>query len=226
MDDNEEIKVYLIFRIHTKDECFDPNNRASYFGWTTLKKVLKAFLQQRSKEKYNYTVKLYDNIKYKIDNISGIEYLDDRYMINFIKLRSSKSDGEYTFLTTASELQETEKRIQKMMKDKASLESIPGIKNSGIKILELFINLKPKYANILYYLGYRPKDFESLFPDSESYDNDVDQAIDDAYDGFAEFSQEECNYIPEPPGLSTLEDISNKILYSIEAFIKVLREDL
>lgn len=218
-------KVYLIFRVYKHSETKE-EGEVRYFGWSTFKKVVKAFFEQRDKDKYSIVESTVEESCEIYDRSTGAYYLDDEFMLNFIKLPSSKSDAEYTFITTQYELRESEIKIQRMMKDQCSLESIPGIKDSGMGVLECFINLKPKYANILYYLGYRPKDLDALFPTEEDEEESIENQINDAYNGNDEHPSEEYKYIIKPLGLSTLEDISNKILYSIEAFIKVLREDL
>lgn len=223
MEDEERI-VYLIFRIYDKPSI-DSKQRIRYYGWSTLKNVIKAFLEQRDKSKYKVVKRTMEEAENLYDEGFHNCAVDQEYMINFIKLPSSKTDLEVTFLTTQYELSEAEKKIQNLVIDTASLESISGITDNSLNILELFINLKDPYAKALYYLGYRPKDLKILFGEREDRE-EIEELIDQAYEGYSQFPQEEYKYIPSPPGLSTLDDISNKILYSIEAFIKVLKEDL
>lgn len=224
--DEKRNKVYLIYRIYSQEEIEENKHVSRYYGWTRFKEVAKAFTSQRDKKKYKVIEKEYINGDDLYDGINGIDLIDDRYMINYIKLESSKSDLEVTFLTTQDELHESEIKIQRMMIDEASLESIDKLKGSGIKVLELFINLKEKYSDLLYFIGYRPRDLEAIFSRVASSEDEIEHQIDLAYDGYAESPQEDPCYIPSPPGLAILDDISMKVIYSLEAFIKVLREDL
>jgi hypothetical protein len=54
----------------------------------------------------------------------------------------------------------------------------------------------------------------------------ITELIEQAYDGAAMSPYETYKNKTELPGLSMLTDVASKILYSVESFIKVLREDL
>lgn len=215
---------YLVYRVYTKEERPDREDRNVLYGWSTNKSIIKAFQKQRSKDKYRV-------IKMSRDDIvrTFSEEIDDTdAMIDFIKLKSAKTHEVIYLFMTLNEMRETEKKIQKMFLDQASLERIPGNGN----YLELFMNLDDYYADALFFIGYRPREVDILFPSADPRDDyasvdRIEQQIDQAYDGLYGFPQEELRRSTDSVvGLSIIEDVANKICYSVESFIKVMREDM
>ena len=152
---------------------------------------------------------------------------DSETMIDFIKLRSTQTQEEVLFFSTANELRTAEINIQKMMKDLSSISDIPGDGN----YLYMILSLEDYYGDALHYLGYRPPEIEIMFPSIQGECgwgelDAIESEIDSAYDGLMISPQEVVTKNDQPLGLSTLTDVSTKILYSLESFIKVLKDDL
>lgn len=215
---------YLVYRVYSKEERPDIEDRHILYGWSTSKSIIKAFRKQRNKDKYRVIKMTNDDI---IRTFS--EEIDDTdAMIDFIKLKSAKTHEVVYLFMTLNEMRETEKKIQKMFLNQASLDSIPGDGN----YLELFMNLDDYYADALFFIGYRPREVDILFPSADPRDDyasvdRIEQQIDQAYEELYGFPQEELRRTTDNViGLSNIEDVANKICYSVESFIKVMREDM
>lgn len=219
-----EGKLFLIYRIYTKEERQNTNTESIFYGWSTSKAVIKAFTNQRSKKKY-HVIKDHCDLDEILNNYND---LDENNMINFVKLKSSKTKEEFSLFMTANEMQEAEKRIQRYFRELCTLGNIKG---NG-DYLGMFINLDEHYADALEYIGYRPVEVSAMYPAADIMDDPAEitgiiQMIENAYDGTAMSPYEvyeQC--YGTVPGLTTINDTASKILYSIESFIKVLRKDL
>ena len=216
---------YLIYRIYSAKERPEMNERSVFYGWTSSKKVAKVFLKQRDKNKYQ-VIKMNDD-----EIIQNIPYSDEiitiESMIDFVKLRSAKTHEEIYFFTTLREMKQTEIDIQRMFHDMSSIANIKGNGN----YLNMIFNLDEYYLSALFYIGYRPPELDILFPSADERDNfstmyDVEESIEDAYDGMIEHPPETSERYQSIPGLMTINDVASKIIYSIESFIKVLKNDL
>lgn len=225
---------YLVFRHYDQKER--PNisyrERTIFYGWTMNKSVVKVFLKQRTKSKY--VIKKMD-----VDEIDNFAYpdgtndvLDPQYMINYVNLQSAKTGESIPLFLTESEMKVTEKRIQEYFRKLASFsiderEDIDHV----FACMNMFSNLKERYTQILYFIGFRPEEFDMLFQGSGWHDeftemDEINNQIEMAYSGAMESPRELDLYDPRPIGLSALQDVSNRIIYSIESFVKFLREDL
>lgn len=213
-------KCYLISRVYNKKEIKRDHKTNHIYGWTYSKNMVKAFLQQRDSKKY-FVEKAEKDMIAKRLNLYHDEM--EGYMLNYVKLKSVKNDEEVKFFITANEMEECEKKIQKLFGDACSLDSI----NSGEDILRyvlLVLNLDKNYYETLYYLGYRPKEIDQLF--DSYYGDGVYERSEYSYEGMSceEFY---CNHsIESMSSIQNTEDIAKKIIYSLESFIKVLKEDL
>lgn len=216
-------KKYVVYRVYSKKERSEENIRHSFYGWSESKSVIKAFLQQRNPEKY----KVYKFNKEEIP-VSVVDDLDDPFnMIDFIKLKSAATHEEFYLFMTIIEMKSCEKRIQEMFINKCSLSNI----NKDGNYLEMFLNLDEYYADALFYIGFRPEEVDILFPSSDYHDDysgylKIEEDIDDAYDNLYNYPPEFIKQNKSIPGLSMMDDVANKIYYSIESFIKVLIDDL
>ena len=222
---NEESNKYLVYRIYTNKERPDIENRSVFYGWTNSKKVIKVFLKQRNKNKYKVIKMNDEEIIYNIPYSDEIITPDS--MIDFVKLRSAKTHEEIYFFTTLQEMKEAEIKIQKHFHDMSSIANIQGNGN----YLNMIFNLDDYYLNALIYIGYRPPELDILFPSSDERDNfstmyDVEECIEEAYSGMVEHPPDTAERYQSVPGLITIEDVASKIIYSIESFIKVLKNDL
>lgn len=203
--------VYIVYRTRKK-------KGEQFYGWNDNKSVIKAFLKQRSKNKY-FMIKVdKDDVEYEAPTEHG--ELQPEYMIDFIKLKSVKSNETFYIFTTKNELKEYEINTHNMFREIMSLEKIDNNRISDYVIL--LLNLREEYTNVLHYLGYRPPELDSLFESAIGEDIMYD-TISYAYEQMP--CEEYYLHRSTPPGLSVLEDVSDKILYSVESFIKVMKED-
>ena len=224
--DNE---VYLIYRSYNDDpELRDQKDLKNVlFAWTSSKVLLKGFLKQRDNKKY-----MVIRIEKQLFEESYEQFTNsDRSMLNYVKLKSVKTGEECYFFTTLAELENAEIKIQQYFSD---LSEIDNTKNID-KIVIAFMNLKQYYLEALYFIGFRPSQIDEMFPSANSDDNynnytKIETEIEDAYSSIADYPLDdfECyDYkIPTIPGLNVIDDVHNKILYSLESFIKVLKDDL
>lgn len=217
-------KKYLVYRTYTKKERPGLSDRSRFYGWSSNKSVVKAFLEQRNPKKYTV-------IKMSKDRIAETfsEEIDDvDAMIDMLKLKSVSTGEEIPLFMTLNEMRETEKKIQRMFDDTASLERIDGTGN----YLQMFLNFDEYYADALFLIGCRPREIDIMFPSADYHDDyssimKVEEEIDNAYDRiYTSPSETYTSHYNKILGLSTLEDVCNKIYYSIESFVKVLKDDM
>lgn len=211
---------YMIYRRYSKKERPDTpkNGRSIFYGWTQSKSVAKAFISQRDKNKYN----IYKINSEEIGDLYSENYSDTAKEIDYIKLTSAATGDEIMFLTTAEEENSAEKKIQSYFKDLCRLVDKD---NGNTTLLNMYLNLKDKYQDMLEYVGFNPPEVNYLF-DASDPDDDIDDIIDSAYEGYSEYPCEEYKHQSYLPGATMLPEVSQKILYSVESFIKVLKEDL
>lgn len=225
-------KLYLIFRIYSKKEQPDPKSRSKHWGWSTSKDVVKALFRQRSKKKYKVISIICEEVTEQFKIMADHNnYFDLEMMVDIVQLKSSKTGETVNMFTTSAELREYEIKIQEKMRELSSISSIKDVKGSGMNILELFVNLQDEYADALYRIGYRPRELDALdgnmFYGSGELDDDLENQIFQAYEGAISSPTEDYEgFYREPPGLSNIEDSAHMILYSVESFIMILKEDL
>lgn len=196
------------------------------FAWTYDKTILKLFLEQRN-ENYK-AVRSNRNEIQKIFNRNGNE---SERMIDFIILKSVSTGIEFKLFTTADELRTTEKLIQRLVNDKATLFNITNSIEKIEKYVKILMNLKDNFYNALYLIGFRPPEVLALFKPDEHQMFEIDDAIDASYEG-GWLSPNEYNSYWNGENrkkfysIHLLSDLYTKVLYSLEAFIKVLIKDL
>ena len=211
-----DLRYYMIYRV------YDESSRNHLYGWCTQKILVKALLSQRDKSKYK-VVKMYDD---EIADMYSENGLDTDLMIDQVKLRSSLSGDDVMFFTTKSELMEAEKGILRYLRD---LPRLVERDKGNLDLLELFHNMKDYYKDALDLLGFRPPELETLFDrdDYVSCDNSIEsmcKSIDDTY-RFAYYEVKQM--IDHPIGLPSIDtELYTQVIYSLEAFVKILREDL
>lgn len=217
-------KKYLVYRVYTKKERSEFTDRSRFYGWSSAKSVIKAFLEQRDPKKY--TVIKID--KHQIAETFSEEIDDVDAMIDMLILKSVSSGEEIPLFMTLNEMRETEKKIQRMFDDMASLERIDGTGD----YLQMFLNFDPYYADALFIIGCRPREIDIMFPSADYHDDysnimKVEEEIDNAYDRiYTSPSETYSSHYNKILGLTALDDVCNKIYYSIESFIKVLKDDM
>lgn len=217
---------YLIYRIYDKKERPNERDRSVFYGWTTDKNVILAFLQQRNPDKY----KVFKRSNEYISKMYSEDITDYSSMVNFIKIRSVNIQDDVLLFITANELQECEKRIQRIFYDQSSLSTIKG-NISCLEYVTMITNLDLYYFDALQLIGYRPHEIDDLYPSADYHDDfssieKINEQIDSAYDGSIASPEETFSRDYDIPGLSTLTELYCEIIYSLESFVKVLRDDM
>ena len=216
-------KVYIVYRRYSKKERPDPSTRNSLYGWSYNKNIIKAFLSQRSKDKYDF-MKIYIESDTDMDDYE----LDTSNMIDYIKLKSVTTGEDYPLFLTSNEMQEAEIRIQRYFRELCSIDNIKGKGD----YLNMIINIEDYYKDALEFIGYRPPELSAIFDSVDPRQDPGDiygitELIEEAYWGCGIHPFEEMDRDnPTLPGLMMISDVASKIIYSIESFIKVLREEL
>jgi hypothetical protein len=216
----DELIFYLVYRVYKYDDYHDG---PVLYGWTNSKSVLKAFIKQRDQKKYQVYKRTEDEL---ISEFSESMPADE-IKIDYVKLQSVKTGDSILFFTTLNELQEAEKKIQRIFKDLSSLDRLTENKDSkGIMFyFTMFMNIKEEYADALYDIGYRPKEVDAMF-DNINDDDEIDNTIEYAYSEgryLTEWDSTDRTYLP---GQMLMEDFPNQVIYSLESIIRVLQEDL
>lgn len=225
----DEKKNYIVYRIYSKKERPERVERSIFYGWTHSKDIVKIFLKQRNKKKYKVLKMTDEEVIYNIPNSDETITYDT--MIDFVKLRSAKTAEEIYFFTTLREMKEAEINIQRIFHNMSSIDKIKD-KGDGRNYLNMIFNLDDYYLSALFYIGYRPPEIDVLFPSASETDNfstlyEVEESIEDAYSGVAEHPIDDLDgRYRNVPGLITIEDVASKLIYSIESFVMVLKDDL
>lgn len=212
----------MIFRVYTKDERRDPDTRAIFYGWTRNKSVLKGFFSQRDKKKYK-VIKMTDEFiaeQFSEDNT------DQDTCIDILKIKTIEGE-EVSLFATSREIHQAEIDIQRLFHDKSSLENIKGNGN----YISMLLNLDEYYSSALELIGYRPMEVDILFQSADPNDSynglyKTEEEIHDAYDGIYTYPDDNEERGLRVEGLSSIEDISSRVIYSLESFIKVMKDDL
>lgn len=210
-----------MFREYTAKERPERSERLIFYGWTRNKDMILAFLRQRSSKKYRIRKVYLEDIK-KIygDDLSPDTELD------FVELLSAKTREKIYLITTKLEMNETEKKVSRLVRELSSLSYV--CSDCIMEVLRLFINLDEYYAVALFFLGFRPPELDELFPSADPRDDYSNtEMLEDSID-------EEYTTVPWDHGLGNMnpitpwitEDVSKQLIYSFESFIKVLREDM
>lgn len=215
--------IYIVSRVYSAKERPNRSQKYAFYGWSTDKNVVKAFLKQRSPKKYvsdkfddddPRITRLFPEIK---------EGFGGESMIDYIKLKFASTREDVKFFTTLNESKEAEIKIQQRFHELCSIDDMD--------VLNMFMHLDRYYLDALEYIGFRPKEVDYIYDTSDPHDNYntmelVKDEIDDAYQGYGiSPSEGEWRYM-NPPGLSVISQVADKLLYSMESFIWALRDDL
>lgn len=207
----------MIYREYTKEERLDPLDRSVFYGWSASKEMVKAFLEQRNPKKYKVR-------KFYKDEITKFfhEDLTQDTMLNFASLKSARDNKNYILVMTQNELQNAEKKVVRFFAKICDMEDAG---EDLLDVLRLFVNLIPEYAKALDFIGFRPSALDDLFPSADPRDDPsstqyLEEGIDEEYQYPADFA----GIQPVSPWITG--DVSKQIIYSLESFVKVLREDM
>ena len=215
---------YLVYRAYSEKERpgIPEYSRNVLYGWSSSKAAIKAFIEQRNPKKYKIRKATYDEI---IANMKSD--LDPEMMIDFVNLESASSGEVIKLFMTHKELREVEKEVQRYVNDHASLSDY----GDPMTLLELYANLEDRYIGALQFIGFKPPEMDILFDsveyrESGDYMYSIDGLIDSAYDQIYDVSHETLYHQGNIPGLNVLESVNQQILYSVESFMKVMKEDM
>ena len=209
-------KIYLIYRTYSRKEKEEFSHRQDHlFGWTRSSSLIKAFLMQRDNKKY----KVIKTNREEIADVMSENYLDDETEMDYINLKSASTGAEIKFYTNKDELSMIESNIQQYFSDLCSFDKYDV--NTMKRIIDMISHLDDIYDEALEVIGFRPREMESLFPgQDDEWVNEIHQDIFNAYNSYQISKRHSI------PGLEAMTDVSKKIYYSLESFIKVLVEDL
>ena len=216
---------YFVFRYYDAIERphSTPDNRLAFYGWSQDKKIIKIFMSQRSPEKYKVVKKYKDSVPEAVLE----SWIDIATMIDFVMLPSVTTGNEVPLFITKQEMAEVEIKLRKYFKE---LPKLVEMANGEITLLRMYTNLKDKYHDVLNIIGYQPNELKTLYDDSMS-DEYSESYIKDLYSEYAtELQYENCRKFnhDEIPGRDWAieNDISYKMIYSVESFIKIMKDDL
>ena len=227
---NDEDIVYLVYRYYNPKEYPDIQNkeRNVYYGWTASKSVLQAFKKQRDFNKYNVRKITPEEITPYCDDL----LLSDDKMIDFVSVYSTTYSDRISLFLTKDELKEAEIKINKIFDELCRLVDRD---NGKLNLLTLYVNLIDEYAIPLEFIGFDPPELKTMFPPADDYREsmdsmwDCDSLMNNAfnysdesytYESYSDNGSYHTNYS------STDISIRDKIIYSLESFIKVLKEDM
>ena len=214
--------IYLVYRVYSKKERPDYNSRIIFYGWTNSKNVIKAFFQQRNKSKYYVCKTSMEELGERFSE-NNLEYNN---FIDYLPLRFVSTGEKINFFMTIDEMHEAEIKIQRYFREKCELVTIDKGKTH---LLNLFMNLDDYYVNALEYIGFIPPEINELFPSANPLEDnieDIEDMISDGYDTYYGAPAEHLEHLSTPPGISIMDKVYTKILYSVESFVKILKEDL
>lgn len=204
------MKYYLVYKDLTP------------YGWSFDLNIVKAFLKQR-----NDSYKWMKSNKREVEIIFNADRSLNERMINCIKLKSTKYERKFLLFITIDELRNCEKMIQQLMIDQCRLNKGNISYERLTECISIISDLKDRYYNALYFIGYRPPEILSLYNQNYTY-YDINDLIDIAYD--------ECGWLSCPlynsitkygvPSIYNLDEVYEKVIYSLESFIKVLKDEL
>jgi hypothetical protein len=182
-------------------------------------------MKQRDKKKYFIKLISEEEMKLEKNRLTLVSLIDDN-MINCLHLKSVSSKEDYKLFLTYNEMCEYEKRIQRLFYDLSSLSKIE-FKHKDRELLHfvnIFTSLQDNYLEALYLLGYRPYEVDSLY-DSAVEEINNNEYLDCIYDEYSD-NDIEIRTTDKLPGYLASNDIWIKIIYSLEGFIKVMKEEL
>lgn len=211
---------YLVYRVYSKKERpnINSNGRIIFYGWTNNKNVIKAFFQQRDKSKY----RVYKTNLEELGEKFSENDLELNNFIDYLPLKFVSSGEKINFFLTMDEMQEVEVKIQRYFREKCELVAID---EGKMNLLNLFLNLDDYYADALEYIGFIPPEINALFPSADP-DDDIEYNISVGYDTYYGAPVERFKHLSAAPGLNMIDKVYMKILYSVESFVKILKEDL
>ena len=207
-------KVYLLFiRAHGMFQ-------QEFYGWSIYRKAIKTFLKQRKKSKYLVKVGKYHDLEL----MEGV--LDTNaslYMLDTISL-PSQSGHDMILLTTKRELNLFEKDLALQLKDYCSMDKVDN-GNDIQTYVTMYELLLDEYQIPLQTIGYYPHELEEMYGSEE---DDTRAYLDAVYDDISslDYDTKLSMMLAKAPLRNQYlsSGLLSKIIYSAEAFIKVMRD--
>lgn len=207
-------KVYLLFiRAHGMFQ-------QEFYGWSIYRKAIKTFLKQRKKSKYLVKVGKYHDLEL----MEGV--LDTNaslYMLDTISL-PSQSGHDMILLTTKHELNLFEKDLALQLKDYCSMDKVDN-GNDIQTYVTMYELLLDEYQIPLQTIGYYPHELEEMYGGEE---DDARAYLDAVYDDISslDYDTKLSMMLAKAPLRNQYlsSGLLSKIIYSAEAFIKVMRD--
>jgi len=210
-------RVYVVLKRQPRFRGEAKESPAIY-AWTSSKATLKAYLQQRDVKKYTFLEMDYENFK---DEIGWSGYSLEELMIDSVLLPSKRSSKDVLLFTNREEWYRIQEAVRNLFTKAAALEAYyPADRLT--RVIDLITNLKTRYADALYFLGYRPKELDAVY-DSVGYDY-YDDYIASTLVGDTDIPLR--NIARESREACYLDDPFKIVIYSLESVIKVMLDDL
>jgi hypothetical protein len=207
---SDSYKYYIVYRM-------DPNGRGTAYGWTFDKKILKTFIAQRSKKKYKAVRSSFEEITELFsEQVDGT----GMYTIDWLELPSKKTGETVRLFLTNNERIATEKAIKKMLRDMSALDRIHGDRIEDY--VEMMVNLREKYFSTLEFIGFQPKELEAMY---DSIEENMTIGFNHETGAYYDMSPEEF-YHSNNVSSGASNPIFDKVLWSLEAFVRVMKDDL
>lgn len=210
----KEQERYLVFRVPTYEEQHRDRAIPHLWGWTVSKAVIRVFKRQRDQSKYSIVVM--DNEK--VAREFSENELSQDMMIDYVELGDTTTGEMIPFFTTKVELQEAEVKIQRLITEFSSFERL---NEDPTPYVNIMMNLNQYYQDLLEFIGYCPREMKDLFPS-----DDEDSIEDSIYDAYSNSDYIRENELHNVPGSHTIEKLSNRVIYSLQSFVMVLKDDL
>ena len=191
-----------------------------FYGWSIYRKAIKTFLKQRKKSKYLVKVGKYHDLEL----MEGV--LDTNaslYMLDTISL-PSQSGHDMILLTTKHELNLFEKDLALQLKDYCSMDKVDN-GNDIQTYVTMYELLLDEYQIPLQTIGYYPHELEEMYGSEE---DDTRAYLDAVYDDISslDYDTKLSMMLAKAPLRNQYlsSGLLSKIIYSAEAFIKVMRD--
>lgn len=209
-----ERKIYILFiREH---EMF----RQEFYGWSFYRKAIKTFLKQRKKSKYVVKVGKYRDL----ESMEGVlDASASLYMLDTISLLS-QSGHDMVLLTTKRELNLFEKDLALRLKDYCSMDKVDHGNDIHVYVT-MYELLLDEYQTPLQTIGYYPHELEEMYGSEE---DDTRAYLDAVYDDISslDYDTKLSMMLAKSPLRNRYfsSGLISKIIYSAEAFIKIMRD--
>lgn len=192
-------KIYRVYSPEEKQVHGLTDEDAFYVGWTTSKKMVKAFFDQRDPRKYNVE-------EYELEDEDAKMYdFEKVWELDILLLKSNHTNELVPLVTSSIEMNNSLRSIDEMFKNQSM---ICNVDDKVLVSWSIFAQLKNEYQEALHIIGYRQEEEEILY-----------DSVDDPYDPDQYEAADRC--IIPPKSVPFEASVS-----SLESFIKVMEFDM